>query len=239
MAIPTRYLATRNESVIPSNSIRGLAGKFPSNSNSSSKGFLDSIKDTIQVGMQPFNIMKKTASINRIAQLNGKDPPFDPRDNPGIQGTIFRGLDKANDAFSSFIEPGVKAVEGLVNNVHTPSSGASAKPIIYSDWSPSAKFFGMDQETAYAEHMANTAHQREVNDLRSAGLNPVLGAGSGATMVSGSIANTSSSAKKVSDNGLLDVIGATASVVTALLTKNPMQGMLVGKAVTSLENLND
>lgn len=42
---------------------------------------------------------------------------------------------------------------------------------------------------AWQQHMASTSHQREVNDLRSAGLNPVLSAlGNGAPTPSGAVA---------------------------------------------------
>lgn len=121
-----------------------------------------------------------------------------------------------------------KDVASLGVSKTTNQSGASAKPVIYSDWSPASKLFGMNQETAFSEHLANTAHQREVADLKAAGLNPVLGvSGSGATSVSGNAGVGSSSALKADENGFLDVLGATAAVITAVATKNPMYGYMV------------
>lgn len=44
------------------------------------------------------------------------------------------------------------------------------------------------QQQDWQKHMSDTAHQREVKDLRKAGLNPILSANSGATTPSGSTA---------------------------------------------------
>lgn len=43
------------------------------------------------------------------------------------------------------------------------------------------------EQMVFQERMSNTAHQREVEDLRKAGINPILGSGSGASTPTGSL----------------------------------------------------
>lgn len=52
---------------------------------------------------------------------------------------------------------------------------------------------------SFQERMSNTAHRREVEDLRKAGLNPILSVNKGLSTPSGSIAQFSNSAKDASN----------------------------------------
>ena len=81
---------------------------------------------------------------------------------------------------------------------------------------------------SWQEYMSNTAHQREIKDLKAAGLNPVLSAmgGNGAAVTSGATASgvTSAGAKGDVDTSvnaaLVQVLGSILSAQTQLQTAN-------------------
>lgn len=74
-------------------------------------------------------------------------------------------------------------------------------------WSAAQAQKQMDYQT----YMSNTAHQREMADLRAAGLNPVLAANNGASSPTGAMAESGSIASAIPQ--LLDVMNTTAKSI--------------------------
>ena len=135
--------------------------------------------------------------------------------------------------------PAVGNLDSALSRITRTASENTAKSAQLAseqrDWQERQNALAMQfnaQEAAksrsWQEYMSNTAHQREIKDLKAAGLNPVLSAmgGNGAAVTSGATASgvTSAGAKGEVDTSanaaLVQVLGSILSAQTQLQTAN-------------------
>lgn len=95
---------------------------------------------------------------------------------------------------ASVIGSGISGVAGLIGNIF---SGSSAKK-------------RAREQMAFQERMSSTAHQREVKDLRAAGLNPILSANRGASTPTGAMAPTPDYGS-TAQGGLMNMVNTAIS----------------------------
>lgn len=135
--------------------------------------------------------------------------------------------------------PAVGNLDSALSRITRTASENTAKSAQMAseqrDWQERQNALAMQfnaQEAAksrsWQEYMSNTAHQREIRDLKAAGLNPVLSAmgGNGAAVTSAATASgvTSAGAKGEVDTSanaaLVQILGSVLSAQTQLQTAN-------------------
>lgn len=95
-----------------------------------------------------------------------------------------------------------------------------------------------ERNRAWQEEMSNTAHQREMADLKAAGLNPILAATGGATTGSGGVATidapqVNSARVNAPMMNLSSVTNLIQSLTTAALIGNFYKGQRTNSATTA------
>jgi len=116
------------------------------------------------------------------------------------------------------------------------SKDASSKQVAMQEATNQMQMKLAKDQMDFQERMSNTSHQREVEDLRKAGLNPILSANSGASAPAGSMAVLKSPGEGLAHNkseAIANAANAAATVSNLILNREAIKTQKTQQALNS------